>query len=236
MTLDELQKDLDSMLDPLDFPGDWTQRQRNEYEAKRSLLVLDIAALTPDTERQQRAAAAVASLASELEDAERWQTTLVSIRAQVAEELIAGSGYPRTRAEIEHQQNLQLSIVSIDKGLRGLEGATAYSLAGTRLAELLTDAGYAPSSAEHLKMFGGFPWRGSLRDVEKEIIALNKQLDAARREVEEANLTPAEVAQRHKERQMQPVRKVRGDGSQYDRYYDENGRVTADVEVTADAG
>ena len=68
--------------------------------------------------------------------------------------------------------------------------------------------------------------------LKKEIVALNKQLDAARHEVEEANLTPIEVAQRLKERQMRPVRKIRGDGSQYDRFYDENGRVVSDVEVT----
>ena len=135
MTLVELQKDLDSMLDPLDFPGDWTQRQRNEYEAKRAALVLDIAALTPDVERQQRAAAALESLERELADATHWQNTLTTIRETVAQELMAGSGYPRTRAEIEHQQNLQLSIVSIDRdcGDSRAPSPTPWPARGSRL-------------------------------------------------------------------------------------------------------
>ena len=38
MTLDDMHADLGAILDPLDIPGDWTPRQREAYETKRSWL------------------------------------------------------------------------------------------------------------------------------------------------------------------------------------------------------
>src|ERR1700730_1950078 len=38
MTLEAMETELASLLDPLDIPGDWTPRQRESYESRRSWL------------------------------------------------------------------------------------------------------------------------------------------------------------------------------------------------------
>ena len=144
---------------------------------------------------------------------------------------------PRIRSdkELGTQQNLTLSIRTIDFGL-GVVNGTGYGLDTLRLGALMREAGYAPTGADPDRNYGGvMPWFGSLPEVERRIQQLTKHRAEAQARLDEALLNDADraaIAAADKARRdalnAAPQRKTRGDGSQFDRYFD--GRV---VEVTS---
>ena len=121
--------------------------------------------------------------------------------------------------------------MTIDRGLQMLPGAIAYSLSGTRLAELMVESGFNPDpSNQSLRVVSGLPWQGSMPEIEGVIEAWTKRRDAARADIvqaqanlEEALLPDDERARRVVARNALPTRKTRGDGSQDQRYPD--GRI-----------
>ncbi len=112
---------------------------------------------------------------------------------------------------------------------------TVYDLVTLRLGQLMREAGYEPAGADADRSFSGvMPWFGSLPEVERRIANLQKQRDDAQARLDEALLDDemriereAEATARREAVNALPTRKVRGDGSMYDRFPD--GRV---VEVT----
>jgi hypothetical protein len=130
-----------------------------------------------------------------------WLSHLATWRQIIADELLALPRV-RTRAESGHQQNLTLSLTSIDRGLRLFPGAIAYALKGTRVAELMQEAGFVPDvNDEELRMFSYLPWRGSTPEVEDRIADLRERIDRARRLRDDALLTDDERAARNAEAQ-----------------------------------
>jgi hypothetical protein len=214
----ELQTELASMLDPLDLPGDWTQRQRNDYEGKRAALQAKIREAEARATARMQAAMTWASLEQEISAATTWRTFLTTTRQTLCDELLAIRG--RTREDRDLQDNLKLSIISIDKGLQSLDGAACFTLRSIRLGELLIAGGYLPTDQAQHRQFGGLPWRGSLPQVERELVLLTKQRDAASARLAELSVSAEEQAQRRAEQNARPTRKTRADGSQYDKFPD----------------
>ena len=228
-TLESLQAELAALLDPLDVPGEWTPRRRAAYEAKRTALQSRVTELQHQAEQYSRAERELADFEQQLAEAVRWRDfQRETWRPQLCGELLDRSTYPRTRAELDYQQNLKLSISSIDRGLQALAGASCYTLRSLRLADLMIEAGYTPTDNERHRIFGGLPWRGSLKEIEHEIVRLTKQRDAAVVALADASLSNEDRAARAAERNARPTRKTRGDGSVYERYAD--GRI---VEISS---
>jgi hypothetical protein len=148
---------------------------------------------------------------------------LTAWRKVLCDELLALPARIRTNHDLGKQQNLKLSIFVIDRGL-GVLNDSGYALETLRLGALMREAGYT----------GQLPWHGSLSQVERRIQDIRKRRAQAEAQLADALLDDAErerLAAEDKARrdalQAAPIRKTRGDGSQYDRYPD--GRV---VEIT----
>lgn len=189
-----------------------------------------IGALTRRISAIQDATAVLAGLPS-LAPEQEWLDHLTAWRQTLRDELSLRIGDPQTPGL---QQNLTLSISAIDVGLGAVDG-TGYHLTTLRLGALMRDAGYEPVGANPNTHYSGeMPWFGSLPEVERRIASIRKQRVDAQAQLDEALLDDAARAKRDAELKARrdalktaPQRKVRGDGSEYDRYPD--GRV---VEVT----
>ena len=174
--------------------------------------------------------AGLAPVAAEQE----WLDNLTAWRKGLCDELLALPPRIRTDKELGAQQNLKLSITTIDRG-PGVINGTGYDLTTLRLGQLMREAGYAPEGADPNRNFAGvMPWMGSLPEIEGRIARRQKELDDAQAQLDEAlddterARGEAEAKARRDALNAAPQRKVREDGSEYDRYPD--GRV---VEVTA---
>jgi hypothetical protein len=122
------------------------------------------------------------------------------------------------------RQNLELSIRVIDRGL-AVVGGTGYTLETLRLGQLMRDAGYVQVDT------GGstdaLPWFGCTTEVEHRLKKLMAERDQAQAVLDEAMLDDAEREQlaaadkiRRDALNARPTRKVRGDGSSYDKWPD----------------
>jgi len=101
---------------------------------------------------------------------------------------------------------------------------------------LMREAGFEAEGADPSVNYGGvLPWRGALPEVERRIAEGERRRASAQSALDDALLSDPERAEREAESKARrdaanalPQRKVRSDGSQYDRYPD--GRR---VEVTS---
>ena len=171
-TLARLRHELAAMHDPIDVPGDWTPRQRDDYEGKRSLLRQRIVAV-------RDAAATLAEVAAQVEAVETWLHHLTTWRRPLADELLALQPNPRTDTDRGRQQNLMLSIRCIDHGT-GVIKESGYALDTLRLGALMRESGYVAAPPAEGRVFGELPWFGSTAEVEFRL----KQLAARRAEAE----------------------------------------------------
>jgi hypothetical protein len=220
MTTSELEQARATRLDPLDLPNSTTRREADAY-----------AAITAELDgRISRAKNAIATLADlELKIAPDVQkrNLLTTWREEFCQKLLAIKPSDRDRATMERQNGLRLSIENIDRGCSTWPNGAP--MIGGPLADAIREAGYTQSERP------GPAWFGSLSDVVSRIADVQKRIDTAQAQLDEALLDDAERAQRDAEgaariaaSNAMPQRKVRGDGTQYDRWPD--GRV---VEVTS---
>ena len=216
-TLEDLQAERAARLDRLDLPGTMTQREMDDYEAATARLDRYIF-------MAREALSALAENAPRDEDI-AWRDFLIATRPKLCAELEALP--PRDK----RQQNLQLSILAMDKmrGLGVLDG-TGYSLNTLRLGAYLRESGYTPLPPVDPEIFGRMPWFGSLPEVERRIADVEKRRVAAEAALNEALLDDAERDRLNASRAAEvarknalPQRKFRGDGSQYDKWPD--GRI-----------
>jgi len=208
-----LQQEYDSMLTPMDYPGDWSIRQVDNYTAKRSELFTRIHVA-------RTAWSAIREIDAALSGLVPWHSVLVSARKSVCDKLLATYQPPG------RERNLTLSLEVIDAGIGAITGS-GYHLQTLYLGDLLKDAGYVPLPAQPEQTFGEMPWYGSLPEVTAQIADLQKRREVAARQLCELLLDDegrtrlaAENAERIRELNSRPIRKTRGDGSQYDKYPD----------------
>lgn len=224
--LDELTKQRAAIPDPGALPVTTTRDEAAAMAEQRLTLDRRIADI-------RNAVSTLAALPTTDADVE-WRDRLNHWRDTLCAELV-DTPRIRDRAEIGRQQNLTLSIRTVDHGVGVIE-ASGYDLTTLRLGQLMRADGFEPVGADPLRNFVGMmPWAGSLKDVERRIISVEK-----RRAVAEARLAAAllddatreQLAAENKARRdalnALPTRKRRGDGSEYDRFPD--GRV---IEVTS---
>ncbi len=205
------------------LPGDEEyQRQLDDLRQKREALSLRIQTI-------RSATAALTNVTPKIAAEVEWRDHLIEWRTTLCDELLAFPPRIRDDRELGKQQNVKLSIVTIDRG-RVSEDA-GWPLERLRLGALMREAGYAEGPKFENQTAGRLPWFGSLPEVEARINALHQEHAGAQARLDDALLDDEGRAAKGAEivrRNALPHRKTRGDGSQYDRYPD--GHV---VEVTA---
>ncbi|HLG58254.1 MAG TPA: hypothetical protein VI485_23115 [Vicinamibacterales bacterium] len=206
----ELQKELDAMLDPLDVPRSWSDRELNAYEEKRALLRQRVNTLSNE-------GPLLLSLETQLREATVWKDRLVEWQGKLQKEL---ESLPRHQHQT-HSQNLLLSI-GVVLGSKKRPEDYAYMIETLRLGALMRLSGFTESAARSGEVMGRLPWLGSLGEVENRIKDLTPRRDTAKRRIDEALLTDADREGRAKEDKKRldalralPQKKTRGDGSVY---------------------
>lgn len=161
---------------------------------------------------------------------ERLVAQLTTWRQVLCDELLQLPRRSHEIADMGRQRNLVLSVQAIDLGPDVTSG-TGYDLTTLRLGQLMRAAGHEPAGADPERNYvGKMPWFGTLPEVESRIADVRRQQDDAERQLADALLDDGARAQKESEARTRrdalnaaPVRKVRGDGSRYDKYPD--GRV-----------
>jgi hypothetical protein len=171
-TLARLEAELSAMLDPLDVPFSWTQRERDAHEAKRQQLLARI-------ETVRRASATLADVEPRLDLLTTWHQQLTAWRAALVKELLTIDD----KVLLGKHINLTISIRAIDRG-RAVVDDTGWSLSTLRLGELMRDAGYRESAPTEGRATGDLPWHGALPDVERKLRELTQRRDDARRRLD----------------------------------------------------
>ena len=220
MTVEQLEAELNALPDPSDI-----LRKRQELDAietQREAISMRILAA------RTSAVALVAADATLAAD-QRWLDQLTTWRRTLRDELLAIPSRIRTDRDLGKQQNLRLSIITIDRGR--VSDDTGRMLETLRIGELMREAGYVEGPKIENQVVGRLPFFGSILEVERRIKNAQAERDDAQTRLKNALMTDEERAAEAAEvarRNAAPVRKTRGDGSRYDRYPD--GRV---VEVSA---
>jgi hypothetical protein len=150
-------------------------------------------------------------------------------RDQCADELEALPPRIRTDRDLGRKRNLELSILTINRG-PGVLHDTGFAIENLPVGELIRAAGYEAAPTVAVNAVATLPWFGSISEVEHRISKLTKRrADAAARLAEamlddpEREHLAAEGKAPREASNAAPQRKTRGDGSQYDKYPD--GRV-----------
>lgn len=174
MTVAEMQTELDAMLDPLDTPGMWTQRERDTYETRRRVLEANIRAVAV-------AESEIADLTPQAEHLGRWCVQCHEWLTTFAERRAACPAQPQTRVQEYERLGLDISI----RCLRyGFDFANEMYPPDLPLFAAMTEAGYrAPTYAPTNVWAGGL---GVLPEAERRYKELGERLDAAERRLARA--------------------------------------------------
>jgi hypothetical protein len=205
--------------DELDLPRTMTPREVNTYLAETATLDKKIAAFNTTLEMWT-------TLPTHDADG-KWLDQLNAWRHVLCTELLALPSRIRDAQLLGVQQNLTLSIRAIDFGLTVLKD-TGYGLTNLRLGQLMVASGYEVVGADLNRNYTGeLPWFGSIKEVEHRITDVEQRRQRAQAALDDALMDDDARAKRDAEAQARrealnapPQRKVRGDGSQYDKYPD----------------
>lgn len=165
-TLAALRKSVSEMLEPLDIPGNWTQRQRDDYEGRRSALLGTIS-------RLGAAARVLDKLVPTIEADEKWLDFLRTSRERMSKELVRLDANDRDVKVLGRIHGLKVGILMID---RGFDFRNEMLPATTPLDDLMKQSGFEGGGT--LASTGGAAWRGDMPLIEW-------RLKGARRQAEE---------------------------------------------------
>ncbi len=174
--LQMLSERIAELRDPLDLPGEWTQRERNKYVEKRQLLIDAHAQLKDANHRFDMALAKLAGTTSEIRRMHKWKEFLLKSRETMCDELLTISD-SNDRSDAVRRGNLEVSIRTIDSGPTRLYANEPYTMKGLRIAELMDAAGYTPRPGytKYDIYRGSYPWQGSLSQIEHEIVLYDRE-------------------------------------------------------------
>jgi hypothetical protein len=171
-TIEKLQTKLAMLtLDPRDFPGTWTQRQREAHETGRRVLEACIRAA-------HNATAVLSEWKSKLAADISYRDALNAVRAALCTELLELPQRPRTGLELGQRMNLTLSIRVADRGLDCADGS---------------GWDYSTLTLGHLMREAGLEWRGPLHAVEARIRDAQRRVDDAQQQLDNALRVEVEV-------------------------------------------
>jgi hypothetical protein len=150
-----------------------------------------------------------------------WRETLTVIRAQLSKELLALPPRIRDAKTLGEYRSRDISIRMIDgQKIEALDGWTLNTL---RLGQLMKENGVEEGPKPPGGSYGELPWFGDLKTVEARLTRLRQERDDAQHRLDSAKQTDEDRAARLAEIKAlnaKPQRKVRGDGSKYDKYPD----------------
>lgn len=172
--LASLRSQLAEMLDPLDFPRSWTQRQVIEYEERRRWF-------TARENVAYNAMPVIAECEPKIVVYTRWRDHQIVWRGQLSERLVAIPTDTHDRAELGLQRLLRLSIARIDRNLDFMNDILPAHLP---LDDLMAEAGYVPRDL--IARAAGEAWLGCLPEVEHRLAQLIARRDAAQRQLDDA--------------------------------------------------
>ncbi len=207
--LERLERDLAALPDE-----EGIQRQLAELRTTRENLSARVRVI-------QQATTTLAQLAPKIDAEQRWLDDLTAWRKALCDELLDMPRRIRDARELGRRQNLEASIVMVD---RGSMSGSQWELENLRLGSLMRESGYIEAAKVDNQRFGALPWRGSLPDTERRLADLQRQRDDWQRVLDDALLDDADRERRdrelHEAARAKPTRKTRGDGSHYDVYAD----------------
>ena len=138
----------------------------------------------------------LAELEAERDREQTWLANSTAWRAPLCDELLAIKSPIRNPKILGVKRNLELSILTIDRGTGVLVG-TGYDLTNLRLGELMGAWGFAPVGADPARNFAGeLPWFGSMKEVAQRLEDLDRRLALAQEQLTAASLTDAERVSR----------------------------------------
>lgn len=155
----------DARLDPLDYPGNWTQRQKNTYEIRGR--ILDV------VPRLYVGYAQAANLERQIAAVESDRAFLLDCETTLTTEL-RSMGEPQGGYALGRHQNLSMSIDYIHGHFDADRG---YSLATLELGKLLLAAGrgaHVPG-----EQFPRVSWPGALPSLDEQLKNLRAKLEYA---------------------------------------------------------
>jgi hypothetical protein len=168
---EQLNSTLAALLDPLDYPGDWTQRQREAEEHKRHVLMARI-------QEVSHAEATIAKVSPQNAALTEWFTTARRIREELVAEILDPALQHRTTLAFGRRENLRLSLGALDRGRRVFED-TGWMLETSRLGQKLRDAGFREAPPIENQLVGRLPFPGSIPETEQHLKVVQALLDDA---------------------------------------------------------
>lgn len=172
MTIDELQKAVDALLDPLDYPRTWTQRQCDAYETTRQTLKAKMLYARQQTAVLAKVVPTIAVLEQALQDV----TEMRAILYERLERQPPGH-HPTDAAKCD---TLRACIACCDQGLAVL--GDGYHLTQSPLGHLMLARGHRPSTPAPFQVCGALTFPGSIPVLQAKLKALYaEKLDAEAR-------------------------------------------------------
>jgi hypothetical protein len=174
-----------ALLDPGDVPQ--TYNAMAEFARRQSWLLGQIRTVRAS----QRT---LAEVQPEIATLTEWRDKLTLVRQHLCDELFEVPSPARLAQDRAALRTLTLSIQTIDRGLRIVEG-TGYALETLRLGAMMREMGYEEAPPTEGRAIGTLPWLGALPDVERRLEELEQRRADAQTRLDRALSDAIETGQ-----------------------------------------
>ncbi len=178
----KIQQQLSEMLDPLDIPRTWTQRQLEAYETQRGNLGVILRELGTNH-------ATLVQVTPKIEADEKWEADLLAMRTTLLQELATLPPQIRLEKDLHFMTNRKISVRIVDFGPHA-DGQWTRDISTLRLGELLLAAGYRQFEPERNTnaTVGEIEFHGCLAEVQPRLKDLRARRDDAQKRLNDALL------------------------------------------------